>query len=411
MLDPETTRQSDLRGGEPPWRDEPHFPPPRPLAGDGRCGVLVVGAGITGALAAQHLAASGHDVLVLDRGRPGFGSTAASTAMLQWEIDRPLTELADLYGFARAARVYRRSFAAADGLCGLIDDLGLDCGMRRRRSVFLAADTGDVADLEAEHALRRRAGLPGSFLDHGALRDAFGFDRPAAIVAPGSADADPLQLSLRLLRAALAAGARLHAGDAVAYEQQGRSVLVGCADGRVVEAGHVVLATGYVMPDFVPGRLHRLVSSWALATPRQAPGQLWRERALVWEAGSPYLYARTTPDDRIVVGGEDDERMVEPADRERASSAKTAVLLAKLRRLWPAAEARADHVWSGVFGTTADGLPLIGPVPDRPRVIAAYGYGGNGITFSFLASRMIRRLVAGGREPWFDDFALDRDGA
>jgi len=188
-------------------------------------------------------------------------------------------------------------------------------------------------------------------------------------------------------------------------------VLVGCADGRVVEAGHVVLATGYVMPEFVPGGLHRLVSSWALATPRQVPGALWRDRALVWEASTPYLYARTTDDDRIVIGGEDDEELVEPADRERATPAKTDRLLAKLRHLWPAAEARADQVWSGVFGTTADGLPLIGPVPDRRRVIAAYGYGGNGITFSFLASRMIRRLIAGGREVWFDDFALDRDGA
>lgn len=410
MLDPDTTRQVDLRGGEPPWHDDPALPPPRPLPADGRCDVLVVGAGITGSLAAHHLAAAGHDVLVLDRGRPGFGSTAASTAMLQWEIDRPLSELADLYGFERAARVYRRSLAAVGGLCGLIEELGLGCAMRRRQSLLLAAEPGDARRLLAEHELRRRAGLPGEFLDHPTLRQAFGFDRAAAIVSPGSADADPLQLSLLLLRAAIADGARLHAGDAVAYEQQATSVLVGCADGRSIEAGHVVLATGYVMPDFVPTGLHRLVSSWALATPRQRPDALWRDRALLWEAGTPYLYARTTDDDRIVIGGEDDPDRVEPDARDAAAPAKCATLLAKLGQLWPAAEARADHVWSGVFGTTTDGLPLIGPVPGRPRVLAAYGYGGNGITFSFLASRLIGRLIAGGREDWFDDFAIDREG-
>jgi glycine/D-amino acid oxidase-like deaminating enzyme len=53
-------------------------------------------------------------------------------------------------------------------------------------------------------------------------------------------------------------------------------------------------------------------------------------------------------------------------------------------------------------------LPLIGEVPGYPRVLAAYGYGGNGITFSFLASRLIGKMIAGEREPWFDDLAIDR---
>ncbi|BBK44695.1 oxidoreductase [Allostella vacuolata] len=408
MFAPETTEQPDLRGGTAPWRSGVTPPGLGPLAGDLRCGVLVVGAGITGSLMAEHLAGRGLDVCIIDRERPGFGSTAASTAMLQWEIDVPMRRLADLYGFERAARIYQRSYAAATGLCGLIDELGLGCRLRQRRSVYLAA--GDVGgrELLAEQQLRARAGLPGDFLDYRTLRQAFGFDREAAIVAPGSADADPLRLSLLLLERAIGRGVRLFSADAVSYDAGPGSVLVGMADGRSIEAAHVVLATGYVIPDCVPAGLHRLASSWALATPPQRPGGLWPERALVWEASQRYLYARTTDDDRIVIGGEDDAGLVEPDERDRAMPAKAEILLRRLAGLWPAAEARADYVWSGVFGSTVDGLPLIGQVPDRPRVHAAYGYGGNGITFSFLASRMIARLIEGAREDWFSDFALDR---
>lgn len=43
-----------------------------------------------------------------------------------------------------------------------------------------------------------------------------------------------------------------------------------------------------------------------------------------------------------------------------------------------------------------------------PGLYAAYGYGGNGITFSFLASRLIAKMIEGQREDWYDDFALDR---
>ena len=56
-----------------------------------------------------------------------------------------------------------------------------------------------------------------------------------------------------------------------------------------------------------------------------------------------------------------------------------------------------------------DGLPLIGRVPGYPGIHAAYGYGGNGITFSYLAAQVIGELIAGRDRPWFDDFAIDRD--
>jgi glycine/D-amino acid oxidase-like deaminating enzyme len=55
-------------------------------------------------------------------------------------------------------------------------------------------------------------------------------------------------------------------------------------------------------------------------------------------------------------------------------------------------------------------LPLIGPVPGKQGVFAAYGYGGNGITFSYLAAQLIGGLIAGETSPLIDDFALDRDG-
>ena len=50
-------------------------------------------------------------------------------------------------------------------------------------------------------------------------------------------------------------------------------------------------------------------------------------------------------------------------------------------------------------------------MPGAKGVYAAYGYGGNGITFSFLAARLIGDLIAGATSPLLADFAIDRDGA
>jgi glycine/D-amino acid oxidase-like deaminating enzyme len=404
---PDTTHDG-LRGGYPPWHQR-RQPVARPtLARDLRCDVLVVGGGITGSFMAEHLSMLGHQVCLLDREQPGFGSTAASTAMLLWEIDASLTELTQFYGFERAAGIYRHSLRAVVGLQALVESCALPCGFHARNSVYLAEAGTDPRALLAEHELRQRADLPGAYLDHRRLLSEFSLSREAALVSPGSAEVDPVLLSQALLARAGAHGASVFAGEAVSYEAAGHGVLVGLDNGHAIEAGKVVLATGYVTPDWLDMPLHTISSTWAIATPAQGPGKLWRDRALLWEAGDDYTYARTTTDNRIVIGGEDDASLSDQAARDDAMPAKTATLLDRLAGLWPAALARADFQWSGAFGETRDGLPLIGSVPGRPNMFAAYGYGGNGITFSYMASRMIGRMMAGKHEPWFQDLAVDR---
>lgn len=407
MLDPQATRQGDLRTGKGPWRPTPVRPSGREIEADTRCDVAIVGGGITGALVAEHLTAMGRDVVLIDREREGFGSTAASTAMLQWEIDLKLSELAALYGFAAAAEVYRLSFQAVEGLRRLVGDLALPCGFAPRQTVYLAAGESGPRELLEEASLRERAGLPGSFVECGALREAFGFDRAAAIVSPGSAEADPLSLCHGLLGVSAQRGARLIRDEVLGFDGAGRSAAVTLASGRMVEADRVVLATGYVMPDIVSDDLHRVASSWAIATVPQVPQALWPGPALVWEASEDYCYCRTTTDGRIVFGGQDED-FDDPDRREALGPAKTRALQARLHALIPQASLDLDHTWSGAFGQTEDGLPLIGRVPGHPRLLAAYGYGGNGITFSFMASRLIGALVDGREKRWFRHFAIDR---
>jgi glycine/D-amino acid oxidase-like deaminating enzyme len=162
------------------------------------------------------------------------------------------------------------------------------------------------------------------------------------------------------------------------------------------------------MPDIVRSDIHRVSSSWAMATGPQ-PENIWNQGALIWEDTEHYHYARTTPAGRIIIGGEDSDKVIAPDARDRLIPAKSAVLAEKLAALWPRADTASEFRWAGTFDTTVDGLPLVGPVPGHKGVFAAYGYGGNGITFSFLAAKLLGDLIAGRSSPLLDDFALDRD--
>jgi glycine/D-amino acid oxidase-like deaminating enzyme len=408
ILDSDDTEQADLRGGCSPWFETDQHSVPLGVRESMKCDALIVGGGITGSLIAERLTRQGLDVIIIDREFPGRGSTAASTSMLLWEIDRSVTQLTQSYGFERASRAYRASLNAVTGLKSPVLRLGLRCEMRERNSLYLA--TGDTSKaLFEEHQLRERAGLPGDFLDHPMLLDSFGIARAGAIVSPGAADADPVQLSRGLLRTAVARGARLFESEAIEFDATSHAACAQLKNGHQIEARSVILATGYVMPAIVHSNIHTISSSWAIATAPQ-PQNIWKDGALIWEDSKDYLYARTTSAGRIIIGGEDSDEVTEPDTRDRLIPEKTRILTHKLAALWPAANAEIEFRWSGTFDTTSDGLPLIGPVPRMKGVYAAYGYGGNGITFSFLAAQLIGDLIGGSTSRLLSDFALDRDG-
>ncbi len=401
--------QDRLTSGLSPWGNGVHRPVFQPLANHLQVDTLVIGGGVTGALMGQHLAERGLSVAIVDREHPGLGSTAASTAMLQWEIDKTLTELETFYGFERAAGIYRRSAAAVSGLAKLIAAHRIDCAFQPRRSLFLTRNHEGARDLATEADLRQRAGLPSRYLEHCDLFTEFEIDRDAGILSRGSAEADPLLLTWALLRMAAKDGARLIDASVTRLHSEGSRVTAETDGAFVIEAKTAVLATGYNLPGIAMPKLHRTTSSWAMATVPQEPGTLWRDQALIWEDSHPYLYMRTTGDGRIVVGGEDDDT-VDPAVRDAKAPQKIMAIREKMKLIWPRADTRVATAWCGTFGETVDGLPLIGPVPSLPHVYGAYGYGGNGITFSYLATQVIGAMMSGTYRDWFDDFAMDRNG-
>ncbi|RUY11612.1 FAD-binding oxidoreductase, partial [Mesorhizobium sp. M2A.F.Ca.ET.040.01.1.1] len=92
-------RQLDLRSGKPVWSAyrSPAVPAER-LTRDAKTDVLIVGMGISGAMMAEALTRDGHAVICIDRRGPLQGSTAATTALVAFEIDQPLTRLSRMIG-------------------------------------------------------------------------------------------------------------------------------------------------------------------------------------------------------------------------------------------------------------------------------------------------------------------------
>lgn len=400
------TAERDLRTGGPVWLDtgRPNIAA-APLSESIEVDVAIVGGGITGALVADGVLQTGKSLAVFDRRGFVTGSTCASTALLQFEIDKPLIHLQEKIGREKAARAYWRSADALNHLRGRVMDLGLRAAFAERHALYLPGNVLDVADLKREADARTCIGLRSRFIERDEVKTLTDIDAPAAIWSAGSGEIDPVRFTASMWRSALKRGATLYAPTEVTDMEHGRDAVTLTTDNAFeVKARHVIFATGYEVAKFIGLRGQKITSTWAIATKPQ-PEALWRSRCLIWEAADPYLYIRTTPDGRVVVGGEDEDFSDEET-RDRLITAKTNKISKKVGALLPMIDPTPEFRWAGMFGDSPDGLPTIGPVPNAPRCFAVLGFGGNGITFGAVAAQIIQRAIVGIEDPDAKLFSL-----
>lgn len=399
----------DLKSGYPFWVVKNgllnDFPAIRE---DIQCDVLVVGAGITGALIAWRLARAGMAVCVIDRRDAGWGSTAASTAMLQYEIDVELQDLARRFGERDAVLAYRSCEQAIPALLRLARQLrGIDA--QRMHSLYFASHWYHRSRLQEEGALRRAHGFRLRVLDADAVREGYGFDAAVALLTEVAGIIDPYQMAHRLLsKVRQVGGSVFDRSTMVSFKTSRRGVAVQLANDVTIRAGHLIIASGYESQPWLDQKVAHNRSTYAFVTD-PIPGDLGAlTDCLLWESARPYLYARRTGDGRLIVGGEDDAIDI-PLKRDALVARKAEKLRKKIAGLFPGLAIEPAFAWAGTFAETDDGLPFFGPHEQYgPRVHFAMAYGGNGITYSAIGAELLRDRIEGRSHPCARLFSFDR---
>lgn len=371
--------------------------------------VAIIGTGITGALIGNKLIKSGLDVVMLDKRHIGFGSTAASTAMLQYEIDTQLFKLKEMVGEKSAIRAYELCGAAIKKIGKISKKLPNHANFEMHPSLFYASTKKDAEQILApEFEAREAAGFKVKMLDEAAIAKQFGFTALAAILSELGAHVNPYQMTQYLLGKVQNKGGRIFdLTDVEGWEPNEKRVLLKTTKGHTVSAKYVIVACGYESQNYLPKGVTKLNSTYAIVSkPMEGKKDFWHKNALIWETKTPYLYIRTTSDNRIIVGGRD-EKFYNPEKRDELLPKKRQQLEDDFAKLFPQLTFHTDFAWAGTFGETKDGLPYIGSY-NNPRTLFAMGYGGNGITFSVAAATILRDYILGKKNKDADIFSFDR---
>lgn len=379
------------------------------LEEDITCDVVILGAGISGALVRYYLINAGIDCVTIDARTIGLGSTSASTSLLQYEIDVPLHELVDKIGKEKAERAYNLCSDAIDKIGDIVKKRGVDY-FERKKSLFYAALKKDVPKLKKEYEARKAAGFKVRYLEANEIEKEFGFAAPGAILSEQGAQTNAYMLTHCLLQHKHKGGKQHDIFDRTTVTDIKHSkggVTLKTEYGNTIKANKLVYATGYEVVNFIDKKIVDLLSTYAVVSEQYNDRPFWNDEVLIWNTADPYLYMRTTPDNRVLVGGRDVD-FHDPAKRDKLMKRKTKQLANDVNKLFPHLKFTPEFAWTGTFGSTKDGLPYIGQYERLPNSYFALGFGGNGITFSLIAAEILTDLILGKDNKDLELFSFDR---
>jgi len=396
----------ELHAGLPYWiAKNPLYNYYHPLKKDISVEVLIIGSGITGALVAHELCEAGIQCAILDKRSIANGSTIATTALLQYEIDTPLCELVKIIGEKNAVSAYKACLQSITDLEKVFETINYNPDYSRVPSVFYASNKKGVNLIKKEYIIRRKHNLPVTYLNKRELAEKYGFKAGGALENQVSAQVDAYAAATHLIdyhKKNSRLDVYTHT-EISRYKSQGKGCELYTSTGNKVKAKYVVIAAGFEAGKFLPEKVMKLTSTYAIISQPLDEKYIWKDHSLLWETKDPYLYIRTATHNRIMVGGED-IKFKSPEIRDALLRRKVKILEKKFHKLFPSIPFITDMVWCGTFSSTPDGLPFIGEWPGQENMFYTLGYGGNGITFSMIAAQLIRNKLLGitdEREPVF----------
>jgi gamma-glutamylputrescine oxidase len=374
-------RHYDHRVADSFWLEE-KTEPLRPQRRDGHVDVAVIGGGVTGCSCALTLRENGLRVRVHEARSIASGASGRNGGFALRGGAMPYQVAKAKLGGEWAAGLWRLTERTVERMEGLAGD-----ALRRVGSLQLAADEQERDQLRAEHEALLGDGFAVDWIDEPAGRLAGRYK--GAIAHPRDGALQPARWVRRLAAHAAEVGVDIREHDRVTSLE-------------ALDADAVVVASdGY--PTGLLSEIDELVEPIRGQVVVTEPlGEQLYERPHYARHG--FDYWQQLPDGRLVVGGRRDTDLEAESTAEEATSPEVQAALEAFVQELVGRKPAITHRWAGIFGNTADSLPLVGQVPGSDQTWVSRGYSGHGNVLGLACGDLVARAILGRREPELDLF-------
>jgi glycine/D-amino acid oxidase-like deaminating enzyme len=386
------------------------------LSEDICCDVAIIGGGVTGAICAYYFSRAGITTVMVDKNIVGYGSTSASTSILQYEIDNDLVALKDTVGIENAVNCFKLCENAVYEIKRITEtDLEDDCGYTQKECFYYTNYAVDSDILRKEFDLRKNHGFDVEFIDETLGAERFSFPVKGGIYSKrGAAEIDSYRFTQALVSFSIRKGLKLFENTEITNILPSASgVELETRNYFKIKAKKVIIATGFEGSKYIQKPIVNLSATFTVVTNPIEDVRGWFNRCIIRDTNNPYTYLRSTVDNRIMVGGEDIvmngfiNKLSDISQDEIQNKYNT--LKQHVKTMFPDLnDLKAAYSFHGLFGDTKDSLPYIGEYKAMPGCYFCLGYGANGILYTVFGAQMLLNLYKGIRQPELDIFTFDR---
>ncbi|QFU86429.1 FAD-binding oxidoreductase [Amycolatopsis sp. YIM 10] len=362
-----------------------------------RAGVVIVGGGVIGVSCAFQLAEAGVDVLLLERGALGAGSTAKAAGGVRSSFTSRVNIELGLRGLAEFERFPAR--------------FGQEIDFRRDGYLYLITDPADLPRFERGVALQNSLGVasrviePAEAVRHNPLISVDGVH--AAVWSPEDGRATPDAVVQGYARAARALGATLCTGVEVVGIDRGDEQIRAVQTSRGVVRTEVVLCAAGAWS----ARIGELAGCPLPVSPERRqvvftgsiPGRPESVPLTVEMPSAFYLHPEGDGLALSLPGGPGDAGF---DSRYEPGEWLPALAEAAMRRAPSVLDAGIRTAWAGLYEMTPDRNQVVGEAAGVSRFLYATGFSGHGFQMGPAVGAVMRDLYLG-REPEIDVSSLD----
>jgi hypothetical protein len=344
---------------------------------------------------------------VVDKNCAGICSTSSATSLLEYQLDEHADAIKKYLSKEEAVAAYRLGLGAINDIASFVKTYGNRCHFSKRPTLVYTQKKSDENELMREYKFRKDNGFRTKIINNN--NNPFPFDIECDIYCEdGGAEFNSYLFCKQMLQQAQKHGAKIYEHTEVVkieYEPQITTVFTNY--NISIKCKKVICATGYNTSLFAEKELCDLFTSFTIVT-SPLKNFTWHKKTLLHDNGDPYHYIRLSPDNRLIIGGEDTKlsKQINPTQAEE----KYKLLENYLLTLFPNLKNTytLDYKFCGAFGTTLNNLSVIGPCGVHPNLWFMLGYGANGIINSVFGAQMLRDLYFNKEHPYLYLFSSSR---
>lgn len=359
--------------------------------------VVVIGAGVIGSSVAFQLAKLGaKNVLVLDRGTIGAGTTSQSSGILRTH-----------YSVKENVELALKSWEVFNDFPAYLGDEEASCGLVKCGYMIVASEGDKLEPLRASLDQQKAQGVPLELLDAKAAHELLPIARfdDAALIGyePEAGFADAYLVATSFARAARRGGVTIRENVSV---------------NKILFEGNRVVGVSTTAGDFAAGTVISTQNIWTpeLAgwTGRNLPVMPERHAVLALEcdaakytfsmpvfkdlASPGMLYYRSYGGSQMLVsegivgeklGAAETEQGDIPMDYVVEVGAQVAERFPEYKTAGIASS------WTGVYDVTPDWNPVLGRLPGIEGLVVGYGFSGHGFKLSPTVGRVLAQEALG----------------